>query len=209
MDEPTVKNLTSDDLITARGMRQDFFQFAPTHKLVLQTNHKPRLRGTDHGIRRRLRLVPFDVKFWKDADQSQYPNGAFPPEFRADPDLTRRLLSQEQEGILADMVTHAKAFYEAGMTLTPPCEVLQATAEYIRSEDIIGQFFEACVKEDPDGEVKAAAFYQRFKEWAKAEGHDEKRLPSPTRFGSEAGKRFEKVVKTAASIYRVSLSPSL
>ena len=59
--EPFVKALTGGDRITARRMRMDFYQFDPTHQLVMQTNHKPRVTGTDEGIWRRLRLIPFTV----------------------------------------------------------------------------------------------------------------------------------------------------
>ena len=45
-------------------MREDFWEFDPTHKIWLATNHKPEVKGTDHGIWRRLRLIPFDGPFW-------------------------------------------------------------------------------------------------------------------------------------------------
>ena len=57
-----VKQLTGSDPITARRMREDNWTFQPTHKLWLCTNHKPVIKGTDHAIWRRPKLVPFDVK---------------------------------------------------------------------------------------------------------------------------------------------------
>src|SRR5262249_33973270 len=54
--EALVKDLTGGDLIRARRMREDFWQCAPTHKLILCTNHKPKIRGTDPAIWRRPRL---------------------------------------------------------------------------------------------------------------------------------------------------------
>ena len=63
INEERIKALTGSDPITARRMREDFWQFDPTHKLILVTNHKPEVRGTDHAIWRRLRLVPFAVQF--------------------------------------------------------------------------------------------------------------------------------------------------
>ena len=61
LDEALVKEMTGGDAITARRMREDFWTFAPTHKIALVTNHKPTVRGTDHAIWRRLRLIPFTV----------------------------------------------------------------------------------------------------------------------------------------------------
>ena len=42
-------------------MREDFWEFTPSHLLIMVTNHRPQVRGTDEGIWRRLRLVPFEV----------------------------------------------------------------------------------------------------------------------------------------------------
>jgi putative DNA primase/helicase len=186
-------------------MRQDFFTFPPTHKLVLSTNHKPQIRGTDHGIRRRIRLIPFCMKFWRDADRELAPEGVYDPEFRADPGLEERLSTTEAAGILADMVEHARAFYEAGSRLNPPAEVNAATVEYLKAEDILGQFFEMMVKPDPDGSVTALGFYHSFKKWAVEEGLDEKLLPSVTRFGREAKKRYSNNRAKGGIFYHVRL----
>ncbi|MBA4067974.1 MAG: hypothetical protein C0501_30580 [Isosphaera sp.] len=190
LDEAKVKRLTSTDLIDARGMGQDFFFFPPTHKLVLATNHRPRLRGTDHGIRRRLRLVPFAVRFWKDADRQADPAGAFEEAFRADPKLEGRLKADEAEGILADMVGHARLFYAGGTVLDPPAEVVGATNEYLKAEDLIGQFFDALVEDDAGGRVPASELYAAFKQWAVGEGCDERKVPGAKKFGEEARRRF-------------------
>ena len=61
-DETKIKALTGGDKVTARFMRQDFFDFVPTFKLFIAGNHKPRLSSVDEAIRRRLLLVPFTVR---------------------------------------------------------------------------------------------------------------------------------------------------
>src|SRR5262245_11504483 len=61
LNETMVKELTGGDRIRARRMREDFWEFSPTHTLMMGTNHKPKIRGTDRGIWRRIRLVPFTV----------------------------------------------------------------------------------------------------------------------------------------------------
>ena len=60
-DEAKIKNLTGGDKLTGRFMRGDFFDFKPTHKLMIAGNHKPSLRSVDEAIRRRFALVPFTV----------------------------------------------------------------------------------------------------------------------------------------------------
>src|SRR5439155_21442543 len=59
--EGTVKRLTGGDRLKARRMREDFWSFDPSHTFVMLTNHKPLVAGTDEGIWRRIRLVPWDV----------------------------------------------------------------------------------------------------------------------------------------------------
>src|SRR5262249_41276242 len=62
LNESLVKELTGGEPITTRRMREDFWTFDPTHKLILSTNYKPAITGSDDGIWRRLRLVPFTVQ---------------------------------------------------------------------------------------------------------------------------------------------------
>src|SRR5205085_11168257 len=70
LNESRIKALTSIDDQKARRMREDYWSFKQTHKLLLCTNHKPRIVGDDHGIWRRIALWPFDQKFW-DADKGE------------------------------------------------------------------------------------------------------------------------------------------
>lgn len=204
LDEAKLKALTSDDLVTARGMRQDFHFFQPTHKLILATNHRPKVRGTDNGIWRRLRLVPFEARFWTEADKVADPSGTFEEQFRADPGLLDRLRSESAKGVLADMVAHAVAFYRNGRRLTPPAAVSQATAEYRKAEDVIGQFLEARVRSAPDGRVPSATLYAAFRAWWATEGHCAERIPSVTKFGREVGSRFTSR-KVSGKVYEIRL----
>lgn len=61
-DEERIKSLTGGDAISARFMNRDFFEFVPRFKLVVASNHKPRIRTVDDAWRRRLHLVPFIKK---------------------------------------------------------------------------------------------------------------------------------------------------
>jgi putative DNA primase/helicase len=70
-DEAKIKAITGGERLTARFMRQDFFDFYPTFKLFISGNHLPRLRNVDEAIRRRLLLVPFTVQIPKDERDSK------------------------------------------------------------------------------------------------------------------------------------------
>ena len=59
--ESKIKALTGGDRISARFMRQDFFEYVPQFKLIIAGNHKPGLSSVDEAIRRRFNLIPFTV----------------------------------------------------------------------------------------------------------------------------------------------------
>ena len=57
-------------------MREDFWDFDPSHSIIVHTNHKPIVRGTDEGIWRRLRFVPFAVVIPEEQRDTNSPNGS-------------------------------------------------------------------------------------------------------------------------------------
>ena len=63
LDEVKVKELTGGDLIKAQFMRENWFSFKPSHTLWICGNDKPKITGTDRGIWRRMRLIPFTQTF--------------------------------------------------------------------------------------------------------------------------------------------------
>jgi putative DNA primase/helicase len=153
LNESLIKELTGSDPIRARRMREDPWQFDPTHKVLLCTNHEPAVRGTDHAIWRRLKKIEFSVKI-ADAD--------------ADKDLPTKLLG-ELPGVLAWCVQGLRDWQEGG--LNPPQEVIEATEEYRRSEDILGAFLNEHCTTIPSLRTKASAIYERYRKWAEASGH--------------------------------------
>ncbi|HQR07139.1 MAG TPA: phage/plasmid primase, P4 family [Gemmatales bacterium] len=145
--ESLLKQLTGGDRIRARRMRQDFWEFSPTHKLWLAGNHRPKIRGQDHGIWRRLHLIPFQV--------------TIPPE-KQDKSLGA-VLASEASGILAWAVRGCLAWQREG--LNPPPEVLEATASYRQEQDDLGAFLEECCFTGPAYSVASSALLESFSNW--------------------------------------------
>ncbi|MBX3027665.1 hypothetical protein KF840_22430 [bacterium] len=132
--ETKVKWLTGGDQLKARYMRQDFFEFAPTHTFWLAGNHKPDVRGTDPAIWRRIHLVPFVVNL----------------EERLQTNLVRDFaasLTDELPGILRWIIDGAIAWYADG--LRPPEIVRAATAAYRAEMDAVGQWVDEYCERDP------------------------------------------------------------
>lgn len=167
--ESTVKQLTGGDIISARRMREDFWTFKPTHKLLLLTNHKPQIKGTDEAIWRRIVLIPFVRKFWN-PDKGE----TGPAELRQDKTLADRLHA-EREGILAWMVRGCLEWQKDGLQI--PDAVRVATAEYRSESDTVGRFIaECCITGNPDVfKVRFSDLYARLESWCNDSGDN---LPS-------------------------------
>ncbi|WP_347252861.1 phage/plasmid primase, P4 family [Dokdonella sp.] len=151
--ESKVKNLTGGDKISARFMRQDFFEFFPQFKLVVAGNHKPAIRNIDEAMKRRLHLIPFTI--------------TVPPE-RRDKHLQQKLLA-ERDGILAWAVQGCLDWQRLGR-LDPPQQVLEATEEYFEAEDALGRWLdERCVRES-NAKSLSAELFTDWKQWADAAG---------------------------------------
>ncbi len=163
-DECLVKELTGGDRIRARRMREDFWEFSPTHKVVLSTNHRPEVQGTDHAIWRRLALVPFTVKFWE-PDRGE----TGPDELRVNKQLGQQLRA-EAEGILAWMVRGCLDWQRDGLQV--PESVRGATAEYRTEEDVVDRFIQDRCRTGGHTMVgeRASNLYEAYRRWCGEEG---------------------------------------
>jgi putative DNA primase/helicase len=144
-DEEKVKRLTGGDRLKARRMQENWWEFDPTHKLLLALNHRPRVADTSDSFWDRLVLVEFGVRI---------------SEKQADPGLGERIIKNELAGVLRWAVEGCLAWQKDG--LQPPKQVKQATDEYRDEEDVIGAFLSECCVFDslaftPTARIAAAA----------------------------------------------------
>ncbi|MCC6432846.1 MAG: hypothetical protein IT354_18195 [Gemmatimonadaceae bacterium] len=146
-DESKLKDLTGGDTLSARFLREEFFDFRPTHKLVIRGNHKPVIHGTDDGIWRRLRLVPFNVAI---------------PADRQDPQLLDKL-KVELPGILRWAVAGCLEWQRNG--LKPPPIIADAVRRYREESDTLGRFIAECCEVRKLAEVKSSAFFTRYQQF--------------------------------------------
>jgi putative DNA primase/helicase len=147
--ESRIKSLTGGDRISARFMRQDFFEFDPQFTLLIAGNHKPGLRSVDEAIRRRFHLIPFNVTI---------------PRAERDERLSEKL-GIEWPGILAWMIRGAMEWQQQG--LAPPSSVLAATDAYLDAQDAFGAWLsERTERSDPDAWTSTTELYGSFRLWA-------------------------------------------
>ena len=147
LSEPLIKQITGNDRMTARFLYGEFFNFVPTFKIFMASNHKPVIKGTDYGIWRRIKLIPFTTRI---------------PEEKQDKHLEKKLL-QESSGILNWIIEGAVRWCNEG--LNTPNIITDATDEYRGEMDVIGNFIkEQCILK-PDGQIKAREFFKCYQDW--------------------------------------------
>ncbi|MBJ9667996.1 bifunctional DNA primase/polymerase [Burkholderia cenocepacia] len=151
--EKTVKWYTGGEDITARMLYQNAFSFKPRFKLWLAGNYKPTIKGNDHGIWRRMKLIPFTV--------------TIPPEKR-DSDLERKL-RDELPGILNWALVGCQQWRENGYKLKEPAIIANEVSEYRGEMDVVESWLSEFTRNDPDGEIHFGDAYKFFKAWSEAE----------------------------------------
>ena len=189
-DEARVKELTGDTRLTARFMRQDFFQFDATHKFIIAANHRPQVRAMDHAMRRRLLLVPFSARF----------EGA-----RRDPDMLAKLTA-EAGAILAWLIVGACDWHESGLMV--PERVRAASDEYAAAMDSMGLWLSECCRHTGDllDSERMRDLYRSYSDWK----HDRGEQPvSQTRWGEQMRSRgFEKYTNNGTRYRGIVLNGS-
>jgi len=144
--------MTGGDTLSARFLHQEWFDFKPTHKIFLGTNHKPMIRGTDNAIWRRIKLVPFEVTI---------------PENERDLQLAEKLKA-ELPGILAWAVKGCLDWKKQG--LGTPDEVKTATEDYRNEMDTLAEFLNDCCTENPSCTVRTKELYEAYCNWCERNG---------------------------------------
>ncbi len=171
-----VKAMTGRDKLKARFMRRDYFEFEPTHKIWLSTNHKPLVNDTTVAMWSRIVLIPF-VAFFDEAHQ--------------DKTLPEKLWG-EREGILRWLVEGCLKWQKEG--LKPPQVVVEATRAYQSEMDVLQRWLEECCVYDPQAITPFKDLYASYESWCKE--NDETPI-SKRKFSSKLEEKgFETVVLT-------------
>jgi len=152
-NESEVKLITGGDMISARFLHKEYFEYRPQFTLWISGNHKP-VPGDSYSIWRRLILIPFDVRFSED---------------KQDKNLVNKLKT-ELPGILNWAIEGCLEWQDEG--LTTPKVILDATKEYQTEMDRINSWMEDCCSNNASNRhsVKASDLYKSYKHWADNNG---------------------------------------
>jgi putative DNA primase/helicase len=173
--EAKVKQLTGGDPIVARFLYGELFEFTPNFKIWLAANHKPIIRGGDHAIWRRIKLIPFNVTFFaREMDHT----------------LPERLRS-EYPGIFAWAVAGCREWHQHG--LKPPKEITEATRQYKEEMDLLEQWIDSCCVQASDATGKSSELHRSYSQFVQDAGGQPE---NTTNFGRKLAQRgFEKTKK--------------
>lgn len=182
LNEGLLKQLTGGSKVTCRFLYGDEFEYIPEFKIWLATNHKPVVRGTDFGIWRRIKLIPFEVNI---------------PKEKVDKNLKQKL-RKEFPQIMRWAVEGYMKWAKDGVK-EPEC-VMEAVKEYKNEMDSLGNFLEECVEIDYSIKEKVPAndLFKSYVKWAKENNEYEM---SSKKFFSEMTRKLPEKGRDSKGIY--------
>lgn len=144
LNEGKIKIMSSGETLSVRQLYSEAFTYKPEFKCIIDSNYLPNIVGTDYGIWRRIRVVPFKYTVPKEKMNS----------------YLLEELKRSDRGILNWLVKGAVDYYEKKLE---PCEeVIKATKEYRKSQDTLGSFIHACIRESEGSSVRARRLYEAY-----------------------------------------------
>lgn len=150
-----MKQLTGGDMIMARPLYKEPFDFKPMFKIALCCNDLPKVPPDDEGTWRRLRVLKFIAKF------TSKPKKEF--EFMIDPYLAEKF-DRWKEAFMYILLQYYEKYRKEG--IFEPDDVQQATIDYQKTADIYVDFLdENTTKAETNVGVFVEDLYLRFRTW--------------------------------------------
>jgi putative DNA primase/helicase len=173
-DEALLKSLTSgaDEVIPVRRMYEEEFDLHPAFKLWLTTNKLPKIKGTDNGIWRRVRKIPFEYNFENDENKDQY--------------FFENKLMPEMSGILNWALEGCLKWQQDGIKV--PDIVKYAIDDYRNDMDPIQRFLDECciTSISETCKTKISQMYNCYENWC----HENKEYTlSSMKFSKKMGEK--------------------
>lgn len=175
IDASLTKQMTGNNILTARFLRENSFEFKPQFKLFIDTNHLPQISDMTLFESDRIKIIPFNRHFTAE---------------ERDIDLKSFFARSENlSGILNWCLEGFRLYMTEGLGM--PDSVENATKEYRQQSDRIMMFTSQCVKKEIGQELRAQAVYSRYKDWCAENG-----------FKYENAANFRKKMEQAGFVYQ-------
>jgi putative DNA primase/helicase len=182
--EARIKKMTGDNMVRAQHKFGKEFSYKTTYKIWMATNPKPIIRGTDHGIWRRMFYVPFENIFTEEKKDKSMPEK----------------LRKELPQILGWMIQGYQMYKEEGLS-KPKC-LEEALADYKNQMNVINAYIKSECSDFPGFDTPARALYQDYKEWAK---DNTEYCMSEGKFKEEMVKKGYKRIRRASGWFYIGI----
>lgn len=172
LDEAKLKELSGDEILSARFMHGNRFDFQRTHKFLILGNHRPALRSIDTAIKHRIKIIPFNADFSNSAD----------------PNLLETL-KHEGSFVLDWLIEGHSTWLDLGKNLPPCSKVDEAIDDYLDCQSTPANWMDECL--EPSGTYSSvpADLYRNYCQWMKDRLEDPL---SQTAWGFEVTRRYPK-----------------
>uniref|UniRef100_A0A6C0LZW2 SF3 helicase domain-containing protein n=1 Tax=viral metagenome TaxID=1070528 RepID=A0A6C0LZW2_9ZZZZ len=176
-----MKELTGNDKIQARALFKDPIEFFPQFKPILTCNRLPIVPSTDGGTWRRIRIIPFEMKFVDNPTENY--------ERKIDRSIKENLAIWK-DAFASILVEYYRRYKVNG--IREPEKVMQFTKQYEKDCDKYKVFIDNVIKEQPNSKVSMDEIYKEFSKWFKANNNGVKTMPSKTEVKYEVEEKTKK-----------------
>jgi P4 family phage/plasmid primase-like protien len=180
-----MKQLSGEDMISARGLYKDQENFNITARLFLCCNRLPPVNSLDNGTWRRLRVIKFESEF-RDSDKFKGPEDE---ERQAKNNIFKKDVSIEtsetygfkawRQAMLSLLVHYYETIYLVKGLVEPDC-VFAESKKYKEENDNFSSFMDQRLISETGAETGIKEIMDEYKEWLSLEGIDKKQQINKT-----------------------------
>lgn len=154
-DEDLIKRLSGRDQIKSRELYEKFVEWTPECSLWLATNNPPKFNSDDDAIWKRAKLIPFLTVFTGEGER---------------PDMARKVLTPERDGILNWLLAGLRDFQANG--LGEPDEVKALAQEQRAQSDSVARFVQDKIADtilviEPGQKIRTSELFAMYLEWSR------------------------------------------
>lgn len=161
-----LKQISGRDPVQVRDLYKSPFNFIPKFKLIIQTNDKPTIDGSDGGIVRRLRYITFPIKF---VDEPKLANHR-----KIDRNLKSKIKEEKYRLAFFQILSeHYLDFVNNNnCKLDMPERIKRETQEYLDENDPLKQFIEEKIDITNNNKdfVLSSELFESFNEFNEGKG---------------------------------------
>ena len=143
-----MKDLTGGEFINYRLLFSNHFdEYIPQFKIHVMTNDLPQIDGTDEGVKRRARVLPYISKFTTNYNEIDHNKNVF----LADTEITYKFRNDDQQRM--EFIRYLLDHYDHNWKYNMTDIIKHSSEQYLADNDDIGKFVDEYLVKNVDGYV--------------------------------------------------------